>query len=49
MLPLYGQAISALYQELRGIIMEVYAAGDCGAPQRITEVMRDRHFIGTRI
>jgi mycofactocin system FadH/OYE family oxidoreductase 2 len=48
-LSLGGQADNGLYAELRDKVKEVYSVGDCVAPRKIPEAIREGHLVGRRI
>ena len=48
-LSLGGQADDALCHELRSKVKELYSVGDCVAPRKIPEAIREGHLIGRQI
>jgi mycofactocin system FadH/OYE family oxidoreductase 2 len=48
-LSLGGQADDGLYHELKNKVKELYLIGDCVAPRKIPEAIREGHLIGRRI
>lgn len=48
-LSLGGRANDSLYHELKGNVKELYAIGDCVAPRKIPEAIREGHIAGRRI
>lgn len=44
-----NRACDELYRSLKGNVSEVYAIGDCLAPRRIPEAIREGHMVGRRL
>lgn len=48
-LSLGGEVNDTLYHDLKNKVKEIYRVGDCVAPRKIPEAIREGHLVGRRI